>query len=722
MPSFAYTSRGVVVDTATALLGSDLFCCTCGCPIVLARSDQGHTTFKHAAESRGCRTTAPPVASSDAAPVAASSDAAPVVAPQGTVLLSSLATEATAPTTVAPDWRSAWRALEAPTRDAVATVHEGRSLEFGLPEECGSSDRKNANTSSVCVLDATTEWFARYSYAKDKVWFCQDGSHRAYKTTSRCVLFHCADGELYQSACDTALDIDVDGAVMRVRMLAPLDASTRLALEATLMRAPGGAPVAWPPRRWAGAPRFRAPATIAAPIRVLGETGRREVDACHRDFMHRFPTVLRTVVSAPPGAGKTTAILDMMRRWGKRALVITFNKATQETMQQRIREAGLCGCHARTVDSLCYEACGGPELMEWSDWELCNTFWPRSAKTKFGRYGGGRRASDIIDFRFRHPRGRAGICKQHHRLAVKGCDWDAQLSSYPMQRIAQGCMTHAAARYNCDRRRSLREKLDSYDVVLVDEMQDLVSAQEQRLLFQTSRPVVLIGDPMQAINNFRDDPPCTKCSLEQEEPPALPRPVEWYGTWRLDAFTARFVEERFGRRMHSYRGAGEKSEIFWKDDLVFAKTLVLCRYNQSVVKTAARFPELRVVGGETLARRLATAAKDDSMVTPLAAYAQSLARSGHLEDVCAMLRDRAVRLVDVDDMAAVSTVHQAKGFEYDHCAVHADLLTPSTDDERNVSFVAFTRHKKSLVVMVAGQRNIPEEPTEGGGAWIFRRL
>ena len=86
------------------------------------------------------------------------------------------------------------------------------------------------------------------------------------------------------------------------------------------------------------------------------------------------------------------------------------------------------------------------------------------------------------------------------------------------------------------------------------------------------------------------------------------------------------------------------------------------------------------------------------------------------------IRDRAVRLVDVDDMAAVSTVHQAKGFEYDHCAVHADLLTPSTDDERNVSFVAFTRHKKSLVVMVAGQRNIPEEPTEGGGAWIFRRL
>lgn len=714
MPMFAYTSTSVVVDAATPLVGSDFFCCACGHPIALARGGEGQAVFEHTTAGHSCHTTALPAATTDAASAAVL---------RGTVHLPPRTTEMVDSNVVARDWRSAWRALEAPARDAAKTTHEKRSLVLGQPKdhECGPCESKDA-IASVCVLDATTEWFARYSYAKDEVWFCQDGFRRAYKTTSSRVLLHCADGELYQSVCDTAFDIDADGAVMRVRMLVPIDAATRLALEATLQRASAGAPVAWPPRRWVGAPRFCAPATIATPIRVLSEAGRREVDVCHRDFMHRFPTVQRTVISAPPGAGKTTAIIDMMRRWGKRALVITFNKATQETMQRRIREAGLGACHARTVDSLCFEACGGPEFMKWSDWELCNAFWPRSAKTKFGRRGGGRRASDIIDFRFRHPRGRAEICKQHRRLAVKGSDWDAQFSSYPMQKIAQGCLTHAAARYNCDRRRALREKLDSYDVVLVDEMQDLVSAQEQRLLFQTIRPVVLVGDPMQAINNFRDDPPCSLCSLEQEEPPALPRPIEWYGTWRLDAFTASFVEERFGRRMHSYRGAGEQAEIFWKDDLVFAKTLVLCRYNQNVVKTAARFPELRVVGGDSLAQRLATAAKDDSMVTPLASYAQSLVRAGRLEDVCGMLRDRAVRLVDVNGVAAVSTVHQAKGFEYDHCAVHADLLAPSTDDERNISFVAFTRHKKSLVVMAAMRKSAAAEPAEGCGTWILRRL
>ncbi|KAK3281396.1 hypothetical protein CYMTET_10811 [Cymbomonas tetramitiformis] len=87
------------------------------------------------------------------------------------------------------------------------------------------------------------------------------------------------------------------------------------------------------------------------------------------------------------------------------------------------------------------------------------------------------------------------------------------------------------------------------------------------------------------------------------------------------------------------------------------------------------------------------------MVTPMAKYAQELARSGELDTVCQMLRERSVRLADVNDMAAVTTVHQVKGFEYDHCAVHSDLLAPENRDERNISFVAFTRHRKSLVVM-----------------------
>jgi hypothetical protein len=398
----------------------------------------------------------------------------------------------------------------------------------------------------------------------------------------------------------------------------------------------------------------------------------------------------------------------MMRRWQRRALVITFNKANQETMQQRIREAGLTPmADAKTIDSLCYEACSHPSLMGKSDWALCEFFWPGSAKTKFRSDGGGRRSSNIIEFRFRHPRAKYRICKKHRRLGLKGHEWNAGFASYPMKHIieghykGEGCATHASTRYVCDEQRSLSAKLNQYDVIIVDEMQDLISAQEQRLLFQTCKPVVLVGDPMQAINNFRDDPPCNECTLEQEEAPPLPCKIEWYGTWRLDGYTARFIEERFGRRMYSYRACDEMAEIYWKDELVYKdNTLVMCRYNEHVVETAIRYPHMKVVNGDSLAGRLITASNDTSMVTPMAKYAQDKGKSGELDSVCTLLRERTISLSNVKDMAAVTTVHQAKGFEYDHCAVHSDLLWPANEDEKNISFVAFTRHKKSLVVMM----------------------
>jgi hypothetical protein len=536
-------------------------------------------------------------------------------------------------------------------------------------------DSRNSGVNSATwIFDATSELIMRYEFAEESIWFCSDRFREQYKTRAECrVLFHCADGNLYQTACDDAIDIDVNGERKYVRMLKTMDADARDSMHSFFGDT-------WPLQYWEGAPEFKSAVQIDSPIRVISEKGRREIDACHRKFMYRFPTVLRTVVSAPPGAGKTTAIVEMIRRWQKRALVITFNKATQQTMQERIRQAGITTAHARTLDSLCYEACSAPELMKWSDRELCNTFWPKSAKTKFGPVGGGRRSSNIVDFRFRHPRASFSICKHHKRLSVKGSDWDAKFSSYPMQKIVQGCMTFASSRYVCDQRRFLNSKLNSYDVILVDEYQDLVSAQEQRLLFQTNKPVVLVGDPMQAINNFRDDPPCIKCVLKQEDAPALPRALEWYGTWRLDGFTARFIEERFERRMYSYRSVDETSEVYWKDELVYEKTLVLCRANQNVVETAMRYPEMRVVSGDTLAQRLIAASKDSSMVTPMATYAQKLVGEDQLDTVCKLLRDRSVRLAEVKDMAAVTTVHQAKGFEYDHCAVHSDLLSPKGVD------------------------------------------
>ena len=124
---------------------------------------------------------------------------------------------------------------------------------------------------------------------------------------------------------------------------------------------------------------------------------------------------------------------------------------------------------------------------------------------------------------------------------------------------------------------------------------------------------------MQAINGFRDEPPCRErspCDLQLEPRPPLQRPaVEWYGTYRLDSRTAGLLGERFGRKMVSHRpdaAPGKEVKICWQSDLQFEHTLILCRKNISLLDFCLRFPSSRVVQGQQLSRRLNTFVEKDS--------------------------------------------------------------------------------------------------------------
>lgn len=122
-----------------------------------------------------------------------------------------------------------------------------------------------------------------------------------------------------------------------------------------------------------------------------------------------------------------------------------------------------------------------------------------------------------------------------------------------------------------------------------------------------------------------------------------------------------------------------------------------------------------MVDGATLASRLGLAAADHTMVTPMAKYAHTLESSGALQEVCNLLRERQSKLNGLSG-PAVCTVHKAKGFEYDHCAIHADLLDTVDADsvETNIRFVAFTRHRKSLTILCdpteMDEANQPDHP------------
>jgi hypothetical protein len=473
---------------------------------------------------------------------------------------------------------------------------------------------------AIWIFDATGLPLYHYSLS-DNCFFVQDlWRHEFAQSDSVRVLFHCRDGQLYRAACDNVIYLTTEHPQSPQASEHPLHLYVRLlrrceAADHHEIRHFCG--LDWPPAGWPGQPLYypQKADKMSMPIRVLGTYGRQEIDKIHRQRFRVFPTDSEiTVYLAPPGAGKTSEIVEAIKAWAnKRVLVVTFNKSTQLTMNKKLEESALHSrCQAMTLDALCLQACGKPKnythkfddevFLRLVCYKRCQS--RREYLSKY-KSGGGRGSAGLVKFLLRHPHGKLKPCKFHEKLC--GTQWGC-VKKWPIKKVVEEKCCPAALRYKCDNDQLLGPLIDSkWEVVVVDEMQDLLSAQELRLLKQSRNPLVLVGDMMQAINGFKDALPCNTCEMQRESTHTLPPAIEWYGTYRLDSRTAGFLEERFGRTMISLRrGSAQNKDasICWQDQPQFPHTLILCRCNVSVMRQFLKMPMSRVVNGAVLSKRL----------------------------------------------------------------------------------------------------------------------
>ena len=591
--------------------------------------------------------------------------------------------------------------------------------------------------------------YNKFQIDGQQVYFCCDEFRETYATGSGKVqvLFHCSDGKVRQACCDSAVKIVLeDSTELFVRLLRDLS-------EAALKTLSYFFKERWPLQDWADK-KLQAIGTVLDPIRVFSEEGREVVDKMHRESFMTFPVKPLTIYNAPPGAGKTTALKAAVRAWTssphrKKVLVIVFNKSNQVLLQKE-----MCmyrGCTVKTLDALCFQGvprkfdeegdeCSATFHANFNDWNFVKTYVPH-CKTKEEiviklKTGGGARSSSIVQHRLRHPRATHTLCMKHKRLFkrcaddVKNKDWDASLDTFPIEDIVRDVATFTARRYVCDRDCLLRKLFRKYDCLLVDERQDLASGQEMRLIRQAECPIVMVGDNDQTINDFRhemDYKECCKtgcCELPPEDKPGdLPPVIEWYNTYRLDALTVKWLEDMTGKRMFSHRKKDEVCTLKWSSKMIHSNTLTVCRFNITAIRMAIKFhgDGMRVINGAQLSKDLEA---DARRITPEARqrfkekkpndgrtnFILDLEQSGKLQGVVAMLLKQDISLCDVNsgNFLAVTVVHQIKGFECDHVAVHQEFIQRAVEEatefpenrcERNCLLVAFSRHRKSLVIL-----------------------
>lgn len=275
--------------------------------------------------------------------------------------------------------------------------------------------------------------------------------------------------------------------------------------------------------------------------------------------------------------------------------------------------------------------------------------------------------------------------------------------------------------------------LEKYDFALIDEAQDLSIGQIYMVYSscKTNGKIVMVGDDFQSIYKFRGGINAIPTFCKNKHPKILPLPISYRCSQKVIEIAQTLVPDIKARD-----GAAEGSvnRITEKQMLKFAKPgdFILSRTNAPLIKFCMAFIKLGVksnIKGRDIGENLNYMIKKSNCksVESFVKWVEKWAKEeifrlqGRGRD-CLVITDKrdciltlcegASSLTEVkkniselfdDDnegrILLLSSVHKSKGLERERVFVLEDTLKYSSQEEKNICYVAFTRAKKDLFLV-----------------------
>ena len=417
------------------------------------------------------------------------------------------------------------------------------------------------------------------------------------------------------------------------------------------------------------------------------------LDDIHRHYIktYKFPLNSITAIKSVAGSGKTTTLLDLAKiHKKKRILYLAFNKNLISEIQGKLKTQNITNMVPRTFDSLMrsiyIEQKGNPEQMDdlrpntihlkinwfqgknWRVKKQCIDYL-----TKFCRQVGSNTIEEFSMERFGKP------------MPLMKMMWDKVISSY--------IVTFDTIRKQVQINHWARDYIKrNYDMIFIDEAQDFDDLMLDVLLKDTDIPKIFVGDPMQAIYQWRGSINAfNKLPIETLF-------MEFYSTFRIGNPACDKIRNMFD---NCWMISKSKQDTHFDKNFETTESYVyLFRSWRYLLLKAQEENDVYIYGYDdkermmiSLHARLMKFALSDEEKQDMEDDLPNFLLSYTAFELKELLRKVRSNIVPKNNAKCLMyTIHSYKGCEHNNVKLCEDI----TEEEQNLLYVALTRAKNKI--------------------------
>ena len=420
------------------------------------------------------------------------------------------------------------------------------------------------------------------------------------------------------------------------------------------------------------------------------------LDKVYRDYVyrHKFKKDDILAIKSVAGSGKTTTLLNLAKQHSnKKILYIAFNKSLILDIRTKLIDQNIKNLYPTTFDALTRDVFINktgiePDIMDLKPQTLPNIIdWFKNKPFKIKNYYVSNYAkfcnqtmyNDIKSFSVNMLGGEKKLLNMM---------WDLSLINE--------FLTFDTIRKLVEINNWCKGYIDNkYDMIFIDESQDFDNIMLKILLEDTTIPKIFVGDPRQAIYEWRG------CINAFDKLPERTLTVEFYSTFRIGEPACESIRSKFDNCWMISKSVN--NTVLRYDIVPTEKYVYLFRSWKNLLQTAQKTKNIWIYNYDSqveyikrLHNKLQIGKMDEEELNDFSDDLPKFLLKLSLEDLEKLINSIQENLVKKEDsMVDLYTIHSYKGLESNIIRIYNDI---DIKNEHNIYYVALTRGKKEIIL------------------------